>query len=70
MRGCKGILLGSTMTVMVFARLLQCFSWSIPPGNGPTIDLSEAEDSLFLAKPLVAVAKPRLPAHLYPVHLP
>ncbi|GMI81900.1 cytochrome P450, family 79, subfamily B, polypeptide 2 [Hibiscus trionum] len=69
MRGCKGILLGSSMTVMVFARLLQCFSWSIPQGNGPTIDLSEAEDSLFLAKPLVAVAKPRLPAHMYPVHL-
>ncbi|KAK8581400.1 hypothetical protein V6N13_144426 [Hibiscus sabdariffa] len=69
MRGCKGILLGSTVTVMVFARLLQCFGWSIPPGNGPTIDLSEAEDSLFLAKPLVAIAKPRLPAHMYPVHL-
>ncbi|KAK8551037.1 hypothetical protein V6N13_119530 [Hibiscus sabdariffa] len=70
MRGCKGILLGTTMTVMVFARLLQCFSWSIPPANGPTIDLTEAKENLFLAKPLVAVAKPRLPAHVYPVNLP
>ncbi|KAE8711207.1 Valine N-monooxygenase 1 [Hibiscus syriacus] len=66
-RGCKGVLLGTTMTVMVFARLLQCFSWSIPPINGRTIDLSEAKDNLFLANPLVAVAKPRLPANVYPV---
>ncbi|KAE8688794.1 Isoleucine N-monooxygenase 2 [Hibiscus syriacus] len=64
MRGCKGILLGSFMTFMVFARLLQCFSWSIPPANGPTVDLTEAKDSLFLANPLVAVAKPRLPANM------
>ncbi|KAE8655296.1 Isoleucine N-monooxygenase 2 [Hibiscus syriacus] len=69
MRGCKGILLGSSMTFMVFARLLQCFSWSIPPANGPTIDLTEAKDSLFIANPLVAVAKPRLPPNMYPVHL-
>ncbi|KAK8494257.1 hypothetical protein V6N13_138571 [Hibiscus sabdariffa] len=69
LRGCKGVHLGSTITFMLFARLLQCFSWSIPPGNGPTIDLTEEENSMFMAKPLVAVAKPRLPAHLYPVHL-
>ncbi|KAK8581402.1 hypothetical protein V6N12_071627 [Hibiscus sabdariffa] len=73
LRGCKGIHLGSTVVFMLFARLLQCFSWSIPPGNGPTIDMTEEEDSMFMAKPLVAVAvavaKPRLPAHVYPVHL-
>ncbi|KAK8581401.1 hypothetical protein V6N13_144427 [Hibiscus sabdariffa] len=69
LRGCKGIHLGSTIVFMLFARLLQCFSWSIPPGNGPTIDLTEEEDSMYMAKPLVAVAKPRLPAHVYPVHL-
>ncbi|KAK8494258.1 hypothetical protein V6N11_029867 [Hibiscus sabdariffa] len=69
LRGCKGIHLGSIMVFMLFARLLQCFSWSISPGNGPTIDLTEEEHSMFMAKPLVAVAKPRLPAHVYLVHL-
>ncbi|XP_022728712.1 isoleucine N-monooxygenase 2-like [Durio zibethinus] len=65
MRGCKGILLGTSMTVMLFARLLQCFSWSIPP-NEKTINLTEAKENLFLAKPLVVVAKPRLPSNVYP----
>ncbi|OMO78111.1 Cytochrome P450 [Corchorus olitorius] len=65
MRGCKGVQLGTSMTVMLFARLLQGFSWSIPPGE-EAIDLTEAENSLFLAKPLVAVAKPRLLSEVYP----
>ncbi|OMP02302.1 Cytochrome P450 [Corchorus olitorius] len=65
MRGCKGVQLGTSMTVMLFARLLQGFSWSIPPGE-EAIDLTEAENSLFLAKPLVAMAKPRLLSEVYP----
>ncbi|KAK4858247.1 hypothetical protein QYF36_013256 [Acer negundo] len=64
-RGCLGVTLGTSMTVMLFARLLQGFTWTAPP-NDPKIDLSEAEDCLALAKPLIAVAKPRLAEHVYP----
>ncbi|XVE86064.1 hypothetical protein DITRI_Ditri18aG0006500 [Diplodiscus trichospermus] len=63
-RGCIGVALGSVMTVMLFARLIQGFTWNIPP-NESKIDLSESEDDLFLAKPLHALAKPRLPAAVY-----
>ncbi|OMO61500.1 Cytochrome P450 [Corchorus capsularis] len=65
-RGCIGMVLGTSMTIMLFARLLQGFSWSIPPNEGGRIDLSEGKGNLFMAKPLVAVAKPRLPPHVYP----
>ncbi|TXG46891.1 hypothetical protein EZV62_026185 [Acer yangbiense] len=64
-RGCIGVTLGTSMTVMLFARLLQGFTWTAPP-NESKIDLSEAEDSLALAKPLITVAKPRLAKHVYP----
>ncbi|TXG46888.1 hypothetical protein EZV62_026182 [Acer yangbiense] len=64
-RGCIGVTLGTSMTVMLFARLLQGFTWTAPP-NESKIDLSEAEDSLALAKPQIAVAKPRLAKHVYP----
>nr|AOW44271.1 CYP79D61 [Erythroxylum fischeri] len=63
-RGCIGVNLGTSMTVMLFARLLQGFSWSAPPGMS-TIDLSESKTGLKLAQPLVALAKPRLPQALY-----
>ncbi|TXG46913.1 hypothetical protein EZV62_026207 [Acer yangbiense] len=63
-RGCLGVTLGTSMTVMLFARLLQGFTWTAPP-NETKIDLSKAEDSLALAKPLIAVAKPRLAEHVY-----
>nr|DAD25787.1 TPA_asm: hypothetical protein HUJ06_027255 [Nelumbo nucifera] len=63
-RGCMGAALGSAMTVMLLARLLQGFSWQVPPGLSQ-IDLSESTNDLFLAKPLRAFAKPRLPMHLY-----
>ncbi|XVF82214.1 hypothetical protein PTKIN_Ptkin16aG0027100 [Pterospermum kingtungense] len=66
-RGCMGVALGSEMTIMLFARLIQGFTWSIPP-NEEKIDLSESKDSLFLAKPLHALVKPRLPAALYAQH--
>ncbi|XP_035548265.1 tryptophan N-monooxygenase CYP79A68-like isoform X2 [Juglans regia] len=64
-RGCMGIALGSAITVMLLARLLQGFSWSLPP-NQEEIDLSESMDELFMAKPLRAHANPRLAASLYP----
>ncbi|XP_022746930.1 phenylalanine N-monooxygenase-like [Durio zibethinus] len=63
-RGCVGVALGTEITVMLFARLIQGFTWNVPP-NESKIDLSESEDDLFLAKPLHALAKPRLPTALY-----
>ncbi|XP_041014058.1 tryptophan N-monooxygenase CYP79A68-like [Juglans microcarpa x Juglans regia] len=64
-RGCLGIALGSAMTVMPLARLLQGFFWSLPP-NQEEIDLSESTNDLYMAKPLRAHANPRLAASLYP----
>ncbi|XP_065854723.1 phenylalanine N-monooxygenase CYP79D16-like [Euphorbia lathyris] len=63
-RGCPGAAMGTSITLMLFARLLQGFSWKIP-SNQQNIDLSESFHSLALAKPLVASAIPRLPHHLY-----
>ncbi|XVF82080.1 hypothetical protein PTKIN_Ptkin16aG0015200 [Pterospermum kingtungense] len=67
-RGCMGVALGSEMTIMLFARLIQGFTWSIQP-NEEKIDLSESEHALFLAKPLHALVKPRLPTALYDLQL-
>lgn len=64
-RGCIGVTLGTSMTTMLFARLLQAFTWSLPPRQS-SIDLTIAEDSMALAKPLCALAKPRLPPQVYP----
>ena len=66
-RGCTGTALGSAITEMLLARLLQGFTWSLPPGQ-KEIDLSESKNDLFLAKPLHALAKPRLDSSLYPIH--
>ncbi|XP_065847561.1 phenylalanine N-monooxygenase CYP79D16-like [Euphorbia lathyris] len=63
-RGCPGIAMGTAMTVMLFARLLQGFSWS-KESNQTSIDLTESINSLTLAKPLVALATPRLPPYIY-----
>ncbi|XWS08362.1 hypothetical protein CRYUN_Cryun41cG0073300 [Craigia yunnanensis] len=63
-RGCMGVALGSEMTITLFTKLIQGFTWNIPP-NGEKNDLSESEDDLFLAKPLHALAKPFLPAAVY-----
>ncbi|MED6225065.1 hypothetical protein PIB30_090243 [Stylosanthes scabra] len=60
-RGCPASTLGTTVTVMLFARLVHGFTW-IPPPNEPIIDLSELENITMKAKPLVALGKPRLPA--------
>ncbi|MED6194251.1 hypothetical protein PIB30_026763 [Stylosanthes scabra] len=63
-RGCPAVMLGTTITVMLFARLLHGFYWSAPP-NVSSINLAESNNSLLLAKPLVAMAKPRLAVELY-----
>ncbi|KAK2354406.1 isoleucine N-monooxygenase [Trifolium repens] len=63
-RGCSGVMLGTSMTIMLFARLLHGFTWSVPP-NQSCIDLSESHGGTTKAKPLVAVAKPRLPKEAY-----
>ncbi|PRQ19578.1 putative oxidoreductase [Rosa chinensis] len=62
-RGCMGGTLGTTITVMLLARILQGFTWSMPP-KVVKIDLTEAQ-TLFKLNPLYAHAKPRLPAAMY-----
>ncbi|MED6151881.1 hypothetical protein PIB30_086618 [Stylosanthes scabra] len=63
-RGCPGITLGSTMTIMLFARLVHAFTW-ITPSNEKIIDLSECVGDTSKAKPLVALGEPRLAAEVY-----
>ncbi|CAN0902385.1 Valine N-monooxygenase 1 [Linum grandiflorum] len=54
-----------SFSTMMFARLIQCFSWA--PSNGAkSIDSREAENELVLMSPLVVSATPRLAPHLYP----
>ncbi|CAA7031992.1 unnamed protein product [Microthlaspi erraticum] len=64
-RGCMGVNIGSAMTYMLLARLIQGFTWSVP-GDGK-IDVSESKSDLFMAKPLHAVATPRLAPQVYPI---
>ncbi|KAF1894974.1 hypothetical protein Lal_00022469 [Lupinus albus] len=63
-RSCPGIMLGTSMTIMLFARLLHGFIWSVPP-NESCIDLSESEGGTTKAKSLLAFAKPRLSPEVY-----
>ncbi|KAK7290350.1 hypothetical protein RIF29_04696 [Crotalaria pallida] len=63
-RGCPGMMLGTTMTSMLFARLIHGFTWSAPP-NVSSINLAESNNDMLLAEPLVALAKPRLATKLY-----
>ncbi|XP_022853598.1 isoleucine N-monooxygenase 2-like [Olea europaea var. sylvestris] len=63
-RGCAGVVLGSTMTTMVFARLIHGFTWNAP-SDVTSIDLTESECDLLRAKPLFALAKPRLSSNIY-----
>ncbi|KAL0434380.1 UNVERIFIED_CONTAM: Phenylalanine N-monooxygenase CYP79D16 [Sesamum latifolium] len=59
-RGCPAIVLGSTMTIILLARLIQGFSWSAATdGPNNTIDLAESKGDLSMAKPLIAHAIPR-----------
>lgn len=62
-RGCPGVVLGTTITVMMFARLVHGFTWSEPQDR--PIELVESQDNLLLANPLVAIAHPRLPKEVY-----
>ena len=60
-RGCPGVVLGKTMTMMLMCRLLHGFKWSAPPN-----DLLEySNGDRYLGGPLMAKAKPRLAAELY-----
>nr|CAB3499101.1 unnamed protein product [Digitaria exilis] len=63
-RGCPGVSLGSSVTMMLFARLLQGFTWTKLPGV-QTIELKESTTNLALSEPLILQAEPRLPVHLY-----
>ena len=63
-RGCPGISLGTSVTMMLFARMLQGFIWTKAPGFD-SISLQEGNASLSLAEPLVLQAKQRLGTHLY-----
>lgn len=65
-RGCGGVLLGSTITIMLLARIVHGFTWNLPPDE-PYVDLKENVNDLMKAKPLLALAKPRLSHHLYPI---
>ncbi|XP_047309391.1 tyrosine N-monooxygenase-like [Impatiens glandulifera] len=63
-RGCPAVNLGSTISIMLLARLLQGFTWS-PPPNTTCIKLLEAIDEMSLSNPLLALASPRLDERLY-----
>ncbi|MED6199981.1 hypothetical protein PIB30_080946 [Stylosanthes scabra] len=65
-RSCPGMVLGSSMTIMLFARMLHGFEWCVP-SNETTIDLSESEQDTTKAKPLIARAMPRLPEEAYQI---
>ncbi|KAF8397038.1 hypothetical protein HHK36_018676 [Tetracentron sinense] len=64
-RGCMGVVLGTAMTIVLLARLLQGFTWSLPP-NELNLDLTQSKNDLSLSKPLHLHAKPRLPLDVYP----
>lgn len=64
-RTCAGTKIGTSMTIMLIARLLQGFEWTLPPGKSQ-IELVPAKSNLFMANPLVASVKPRLAPSLYP----
>ncbi|XP_010497873.2 PREDICTED: phenylalanine N-monooxygenase, partial [Camelina sativa] len=44
-RGCMGVDIGSAMTYMLLARLIQGFTWSPVPGENK-VDLSESKSDL------------------------
>jgi phenylalanine N-monooxygenase len=63
-RGCPGVILGTTMTILLLARILHGFTWSAPP-NISRINVVESKGIISFAEPLIIVAKPRLTAKLY-----
>ncbi|CAH8382220.1 unnamed protein product [Eruca vesicaria subsp. sativa] len=64
-RGCAAPALGTALTTMMLARLLQGFTWKLSE-NETRVELMESSHDMFLAKPLVMVGELRLPEHLYP----
>ncbi|KAH6795169.1 phenylalanine N-monooxygenase-like protein [Perilla frutescens var. hirtella] len=64
-RGCPGVRLGSTMTTILLARLIQGFVWRPPCDHASGIDLIESRGDLSLATPLIAHAIPRLNSQVY-----
>ena len=67
-RLCPGISLASIAVHLQVANLLHAFDWTLPDGMTPEeLDLTEAQPGVTLPmrNPLVAIAKPRLPSHLY-----
>jgi phenylalanine N-monooxygenase len=54
-----GVTMGTTMTVILLARLLQGFTWRKPSGVS-SITLIESCEGTALAEPLVLHAQPRL----------
>lgn len=66
-RRCPGAPLGVTLVLMALARLFHCFDWTPPGGLSPEdIDTAEVYGmTMPKAKPLVAMATPRLAEHVY-----
>ncbi|KAI9118588.1 hypothetical protein K1719_010920 [Acacia pycnantha] len=62
-RGCPGVVLGTTMSVVLLARLIHGFAWRALPHQ--PVELLQSETDPFMARPLVVVAKPRLPNEVY-----
>jgi laurate 7-monooxygenase len=63
-RKCPGAPLGVVLVLMALARLFHCFDWS--PQDGKDIDTEEVYGmTMPKAKPLFAVATPRLRPQLY-----
>nr|AJO67233.1 flavonoid 3' hydroxylase-like protein [Ginkgo biloba] len=66
-RKCPGAPLGVCFVLLALARLFHCFDWSPPSGKTvKDIDTTEVYGmTMPKADPLLAMAKPRLPPHLY-----
>ncbi|XP_047975346.1 cytochrome P450 703A2 [Salvia hispanica] len=66
-RKCPGAPLGVTLVLTALARLLHAFDWAPAAGLRPQdIDTSEVYGmTMPKARPMIAVARPRLAAHLY-----
>lgn len=63
-RRCPGAPLGVIFILMALARLFQCFDWTTP--DGKKIETEEVYGMTTpKAKPLVALATPRLAPHMY-----
>lgn len=66
-RKCPGAPLGVTLVLMALARLFHSFDWLPPPGVLPQ-DINTTEVygmTMPRAKPLILLAKPRLPHQMY-----